>query len=119
MDRMELGRAGEDFAARYLEDLGCRILERNFRCRYGEIDIIALDGSTICFVEVKTRSRTDYGPPCMAVDRLKEQHIRRSAYVFLRTRGGLNYTDMRIDIVEVLHSDGEYEARRIVSGREG
>lgn len=116
MNKIEFGRAGEEQAVRYLKSLGCVILERNFRCRYGEIDIIAMDGDTLCFVEVKTRRRTDYGLPCQAVDARKEMHIRRCAYVYTETHT-LAYSSMRIDIVEILYRNGRFYARRLAGGR--
>lgn len=119
MEKRDLGMKGEDCAAHYLKYMGYEILERNFRCRYGEIDIVALDGDTLCFVEVKTRSRTDYGLPCQAVDRRKILHIKRCAYVYLRAHEGLKYGDVRIDIVEVIYSGGGYSARLIINGRDG
>ena len=118
MDNITLGREGEKRAVRYLEQLGCVILERNFRCRYGEVDVIALDHGTLCFVEVKTRSRIDYGLPCQAVDRRKEQHIRRCAYFYISTRQMQEY-DIRIDIIEVLYRNDKYYVRRIINGRNG
>lgn len=118
MDRMNLGREGEKRAVQYLKKKGCIILERNFRCRYGEIDIIALDHSTLCFIEVKTRSRIDYGLPCESVDRKKEQHIKRCAYVYIRMHHMQDY-DIRIDIIEVLFRNHQYYVRRIKNGRSG
>lgn len=115
-ERLYLGRKGEDIAAEYLEKNGCRILERNFRCRYGEIDIIAMDGSTLCFVEVKTRSRVSFGLPCQAVDWKKEQHIMRCAYCYMR-ESEAECSGIRIDIVEILHCYGKYILRRIKGGR--
>ena len=57
----ELGRRGEDVAAEYVEAQGMRVVERNWRCREGEIDVVALDGDEVVVVEVKTRSGTGYG----------------------------------------------------------
>ena len=118
MDNQKMGKEGEDVAARYLSSLGFTILERNYKCRYGEIDIIALDRGILCFVEVKTRSRTDYGLPCQAVDWKKERHIRRCAYVYIKEHHMENL-DKRIDIVEVLKRNGRFYIRRIVNGRNG
>lgn len=115
-DNMKLGRRGEDIAAGFLVKNGCAVLERNYRCRYGEIDIIALDHGVLCFVEVKTRSRKDYGLPCQAVDWKKEQHIKRCAYVYLQNRKK-KYEDIRIDIVEVIRTCGKYAVRWIKGGR--
>ena len=63
-----LGRRGEDLAARYLEQRGLVILSRNWRCRHGEIDLVATDSHRLVVCEVKTRSGTRYGEPAEAVD---------------------------------------------------
>ena len=118
MDKITLGREGENRAAEYLRKKGCVILERNFRCRYGEIDIIAMDHGTLCFIEVKTRSGTDYGLPCESVDRRKELHIKRCAYVYLRMHHMQEY-NIRMDIIEVLFRNEKYYIRRIRNGRNG
>ena len=118
MDRITLGREGEERAVQYLKKTGCVILERNFRCKYGEIDVIALDHGTLCFVEVKTRSRIDYGLPCESVNYRKEQHIKRCAYVFIRLHHMQGYR-MRIDIIEVLFRNHRFYVRRIINGRNG
>lgn len=118
MGNKELGKEGENLAARYLISRGCTILDRNFRCRYGEIDIIALDQGILCFVEVKTRSRTDHGLPCQAVDWKKEQHIRRCAYIYIKEHH-LENLEQRIDILEVLRLNGRHYIRWIPNGRKG
>jgi putative endonuclease len=71
----ELGRAGEDRAARYLADAGYVILARNWRCSQGEIDIVAMRGSTLCVVEVKTRRSVGFGHPLEAVDGRKRRRL--------------------------------------------
>ena len=101
IDFMALGQWGETIAARYLEKKGYRIIQKNFRCRSGEIDIIAMDGFTLVFVEVKTRSNQKYGLPCEAVNRVKLQHMKRVADYF-KLGTGLHYRDERMDVVEIL-----------------
>jgi putative endonuclease len=81
--RLSLGHGGEDAAAAYLEKNRYRILARGFRFLHGEIDIIARDGETIVFIEVKTRAGSGFGPPEEAVTALKQQRIRRMAEGFL------------------------------------
>ena len=107
-----LGNAGENFAASYLEQRGYKILARNFRVRSAEIDIIAeLDG-VIIFVEVKTRSSDKYGLPIEAVNFRKQQKIIEAASVFLQDE---KYCDSacRFDVVEI-YSDGvKFSARHI------
>ena len=107
-----LGNAGELFAANYLEQHGYKILEKNFRVRSAEIDIIAeLDG-VIVFVEVKTRSDTKHGLPAEAVNFRKQKKIIEAAGVFLQDE---KYFDSpcRFDVIEI-YSDGvKFTARQI------
>ena len=98
---MKLGDWGEDQAAGYLEKKGYKLIERNFRCKTGEIDLIAWHVGVLCFFEVKTRKSLDFGQPSEAVTRVKQQHIRRTAQVYLLSK---NWTDVetRIDVIEIL-----------------
>jgi putative endonuclease len=82
--KQAVGQLGEDFAAAYLQRLGYRILERNFRCRLGEIDIIAKEGKDLVFVEVKTRSSRRFGDPQEAVTPAKQAKLRTVASFFLK-----------------------------------
>ena len=84
MRRDALGAWGEERACELLKKNGLKIVERNYRCPSGEVDIIARDSKTLVFVEVKTRASEDYGEPSRAVDRAKQRHILRTA---LRSRG--------------------------------
>jgi putative endonuclease len=79
-----LGREGEKSASHYLERKGYRILERNFRTPFGEIDIIARDGDVTVFVEVKTRTDEDFGPPFEAVHHRKREKMKRVALSYLK-----------------------------------
>ena len=101
-NKQSLGKYGEALAAGYLTKLGYSIICRNYRCRAGEIDIVAADGDTVCFVEVKTRRSTFYGLPCEAVDRRKLLHIVRAAHFFMKEKSIEGFCDYRIDAVEVL-----------------
>ena len=83
MDRRLLGTMGENLAADYLQGKGYRIVKRNYRCCYGEIDIIAERDGDMAFVEVKTRSSFQFGRPCEVIDEKKKQHIRKTAHCFL------------------------------------
>ncbi|HLE18234.1 MAG TPA: YraN family protein, partial [Syntrophales bacterium] len=67
LSRIRTGKAGEETAVRHLQKLGYRILERNYRCPVGEIDIVAKDKNTIVFVEVKSRKTEEFGDPELAV----------------------------------------------------
>ena len=105
--RKTRGRAGEDLACSYLEKQGYRILARNFRCRMGEIDIVAADEGCLCFVEVKARTRTDYGMPRDAVDQRKQWKLVRCAQLYLKLHPGLaERLSPRMDIIEILYRDG-------------
>jgi putative endonuclease len=102
--RVVLGKTGEDLACRELERRGYAIIARRHRCRGGELDIIARDGPTLVFVEVKTRTREDFGRPIEAVDRQKQKRISRGGLNWLRM---LDHPDIlfRFDVVEVIIAD--------------
>lgn len=96
------GKLGEKAAVEYVRKLGYKILTTNFRFgRFGEIDIVALDGEYICFIEVKTRSSLIFGTPSEAVGKRKQGNIIRLAQVYLKENKLLNY-NARFDIVEIL-----------------
>ncbi|MGI6285102.1 YraN family protein [Neomoorella humiferrea] len=101
MTRRRRGLQGEAAAAAFLENMGYRILERNFRCPLGEIDIIAADGEEIVFVEVRTRSTNAFGTPQESVDRRKQTRLRRLAAYYLNGRG-LSGHPCRFDVAAVL-----------------
>lgn len=100
-----LGDRGENFAAKYLETQGFRIVERQHRGHFGEIDLIAIDGDTIVFIEVKTRATAVAGDPTEAVDRTKQRKITRSALGYLKQKGWLERRS-RFDVVAILWDDG-------------
>ena len=99
-ERLDLGRGGEDLAARHLSGLGYRLLGRSVRSRLGELDLVMKDGPTIVFIEVKTRSSGRFGEPEEAVDPRKQARIARAAQVYLKLKG---WTDvpMRFDVVAI------------------
>ena len=89
--RSSLGKYGEDFACRYLQNMGYKLLARNFRChRYGEIDLIVEKSGCISFIEVKTRASTRFGRPIEAVTPAKQRKIHRCAEYYLQCRGLLD-----------------------------
>lgn len=96
-----LAQRGEDAAARYLRRAGYRILDRNVRLGDYEIDIIAREGDTIAFVEVKTRRRDEHVQPEESVGAVKCRHIRRAAHIYIDRRNDPE-TYYRFDIVSVL-----------------
>ncbi len=95
-----LGRKGEDRAADYLKRLGYRILERNYTMQSGEIDLIAMDGNEVVFVEVKTRTNDAYGPPEQAVNARKQQRMIKAALGYIKYRK-LYQVPCRFDVVAV------------------
>lgn len=97
----ELGDLGETHAARSLALRGYSIIARKFRCRSGEIDIIAMDRGTVVFIEVRSRSDDGYGLPYETIDRTKRQRIRRVATAFQMKYGLLDH-DSRFDCVSVI-----------------
>lgn len=99
--RMETGREGERQAGRYLEKAGMRIIGRNVRVGRDEIDLIARDGQTLVFAEVKTRADELFGRPAEAVDRAKRFRISRAAIRYIK-KNKLRPPYIRFDIVEVV-----------------
>lgn len=96
-----LGRRGEQIAAEYLERAGMRILDRNWRCAEGEIDIVATERQILVVCEVKTRSSVRYGTPLEAVTRAKRLRLRRLAARWLVAYGVL-FDEVRIDVVGLI-----------------
>jgi putative endonuclease len=102
-----IGRTGEDAAAGWLVDHGLRIVERNWRCTDGEVDIVAADGRTAVFVEVKTRTSTRAGHPFEAITHTKLARLRRLAAAWCAAHPAARPEALRIDAVAVLlASDG-------------
>jgi putative endonuclease len=102
-----LGDHGERLAARRLRRDGYRIVERNFRAAGAEIDVVALDGDTLVFIEVKTRLGSGAGRPEDSVHALKQHRIRRAAAIFARTRA-MEECPMRFDVVAVSRQQGRW-----------
>jgi len=100
-DSRDLGQRGEDAAVAHLSGLGMVVVARNWRCRYGEIDVVAREGPTLVFCEVKTRSGLGYGSPLAAITAAKQARLRRLAALFLVEVGG-HRGPVRIDAVGVL-----------------
>ena len=99
--RQQLGALGEQVAVDHLRSLGWRMLQRNWRCRYGELDLIAADGpGTVVFVEVKTRTGDGFGGLDYAVTPQKVRRIRRLAGLWLAGQD-TGWPDLRIDVIGV------------------
>ena len=97
---MPSGVAGEDLACRHLEAAGFRILARNFRCRAGEIDIVANERATTVFVEVKDRASRSHGEGFEAVTLQKRQRIIRAARLYAASKG-LSESPLRFDVISI------------------
>ena len=120
--RRSLGWQGERAAARMLRKKGLRIVTTGYRDRIGEIDIVALDGETVVFVEVKTRRHHGAGHPLEAVDERKQAQLVRLAQVFIRRHGLIEYP-CRFDVVgitwsktdgpEIRHIPAAFQARGV------
>lgn len=103
--RRSLGKAGEELAERYLKRQGYAIVERNYRCPVGEIDLIALNRRTVVFVEVKTRRVDTSGAPLEAVHAVKQRRLKRTALHYLNEHR-LYDRDVQFDVVGIsLRSD--------------
>ena len=104
MKKKSIGKLGEDLATIYLNRMGYKILARNFRCRVGEVDIIAKDVEEIVFIEVKTRTNNIYGEPSEAVDYIKKENIIKTANYYLYINKLYNKS-IRFDVIEVFLSN--------------
>ncbi|MDD2319784.1 MAG: YraN family protein [Geobacteraceae bacterium] len=101
-----LWKQGEAFAVSYLKKLKYKILLTNYRCRCGEIDIIARDGSFLVFVEVKARRTTTYGPPQLSITPFKQRQISKAALSYL-AQNRLTEVDARFDVLALLFGQGK------------
>jgi putative endonuclease len=81
------GNAAEELACIFLQKKGLKLVERNFRCAYGEIDLIMLDRKTLVFIEVRLRSSANFGGAAMSINQSKQQKIKRTAALYLQTHG--------------------------------
>ena len=106
MDRRELGAWGEALAEQHLVAGGCQVLARNWRCREGELDLVALDGTDLVFVEVKTRSGVGFGEPSEAVGRVKARRVRTLALRWLADHRPAGTHDLRFDVVSIVRRPG-------------
>ena len=97
------GQQAEGLAAAHIEALGYRLVERNFRCAAGEVDLIAWDGSVLCFIEVRSRATADFGDPLETIGPQKIRRIVRAAREYLSRLDG-PWPEMRFDAIGVLTS---------------
>lgn len=106
------GNIGEELSQKYLKEIGYEILEKNFRCKQGEIDIIAKDKEEYVFIEVKTRSNLNYGKPREAVCNFKQKHIVKCTKYYLYIHN-LNNVYVRFDVLEVYLNDERYKIEHL------
>ncbi len=107
LKRKQFGNQAEDLAVRFLERQGYRILQRNFRLRFGEIDIIAQDQDTLCFVEVKARTTDELGSPWESITYFKQRKLSKLALAYLRGQYKSLDVRCRFDVVAVSsHEEG-------------
>lgn len=102
MNNRQTAIDGENVACEYLKKLGYEIIERNFSCPQGEIDIIAKDGKTVVFVEVRSRNGTQFGLPEESVDFVKRRKIVRTAKYWISAHGRESGYGCRFDVIAVL-----------------
>ena len=98
--RSRLGTRGEDIAAGHLQTLGLRVIERNVRTRYGEVDIVAEDGGTLVFVEVKTRRSAAFGTPEESITPRKRRRLAQLGEQYVQERGLVEQA-WRVDVVAI------------------
>jgi putative endonuclease len=106
--RRWFGTRSETAAATYLKKIGYRILFRNYRCNHGEIDLVALDGRCIVFVEVRSSSGEDLSVPAASVDEVKQRRLTNLALTFLKSKRLLDHP-ARFDVLAVSWPDGQRE----------
>lgn len=101
INKKDSGKDGEEIAAKYLLKKGFEILKRNYRFSHGEIDIIAKDGDTLVFVEVKTRKNLEYGEPEYAITKKKIQQLKKIAELYLFDKQ-IEEADCRFDVIAII-----------------
>jgi len=101
----DIGIIGEQEAIKYLKRMGYKIIERNFKTKKGEIDVIAMDNDILSFIEVKTRKTDKFGLPCESVN-LRKQHTMGTVSLIYMAKKGMFNRPCRFDVVEV-YMDGE------------
>lgn len=104
MGNKSLGDLGEELAAKYLIQRGYRILVRKYRCYFGEIDIVAQDKDTLVFVEVRSKSSSEFGFPSESINIMKRERLKKVAIAFQKRFNLLDYNS-RFDCVSILFDD--------------
>ncbi len=112
IDRKELGKRGEEVALRFLKKNGYQILQKNYVCKMGEVDIIAREKDTLAFIEVKTRTTKAFGPPQLAVNASKQMQLSKAALSFIKEKR-LEEAKARFDVVAIILGPGGEEIELI------
>lgn len=109
-----IGKLGEDLAYQYLQKNNYKIIERNFTCRQGEIDIVAKDNKKkeLVLIEVKTRTNFKYGNPCEAVNKQKKKHIYYAGQYYIY-KNRIKNIPIRLDVIEIYIKNGTYHLNHI------
>jgi putative endonuclease len=108
-NRKKIGNDAEETARIYLQKQGLILLERNYRCYSGELDLIMRDRDMIVFVEVRSKSRIDYGHPAETITRAKQKKIIRAATHFLQKKAWLYKVYSRFDVVAIEYLSDKYK----------
>lgn len=111
-ESQKLGKEGEDYTTQYLIEKGYTIIQRNFTCKQGEIDIIAKDKDEYVFIEVKTRQNFNYGMPCEAVTKRKQKNILNATKYYLYSHK-LENNYVRFDVIEILKRKNKFYLNHI------
>lgn len=101
MNRKEIGRKNEKIAQKFLKEKNYQIIQTNFYCKFGEIDIIAKDRNCLVFIEVRSKSYNDFGNPEETVDKLKIEKITKTAQLFIQ-KTGIDFDEIRFDVIAIL-----------------
>ncbi len=111
MERRYIGKTGESLAQDFLKKKGYRILETNFRCRFGEIDIVAQQRDTLVFIEVRSKTSSDFGSPEESITYTKMEHLKSAANFYLQQKAR-SAASWRIDVI-ALELGANHELKRI------
>jgi putative endonuclease len=112
-NKQSLGQFGEDYATQLLRRKGYRLVTRNFRCKLGEIDIVAVKDDYLAFIEVKTRYSVKYGSPIESITPYKLNHIKKSAQYFSLIHPELP-KKLKIEIIALELDDGKVSSEKII-----
>lgn len=112
--KQRIGKLGEDLSYQYLQKNNYKIIERNFTCRQGEIDIVAKDNrkKELVLIEVKTRTNFKYGNPCEAVNKQKKKHIYYAGQYYIY-KNRIKNIPIRLDVIEIYIKNGTYNLNHI------